>query len=873
MGFRQEDGRPDPERLLSRVQASGPPRGKLKIFLGYAAGVGKTYAMLAAARRKLAAGRDVRVGLVETHGRPETVAQLEGLPRLPTLRLLHNGLEVDEFDLDACLRERPELTLVDELAHSNAEGCRHAKRYQDVEELLDAGLDVYTTLNVQHLESLNDAVLQITNVRVRETVPNSMLDRADAVSLIDLPPEELLERLKAGHVYRPEKAERAAQNFFRPGNLTALREVALRCAAERVDDDVNGYMQKRAIEGPWQVTQRLLVAVGPSPTSAPLVRATRRLAESLSAEWWAVSVRSGALSPAAEASVTAHLELAESLGARTEVISGPSMPAAVMRFAREHNVTKVVAGKPGRARLPWQPDLIDGLLERSGAIDLLVVSTEDSVVAPVIPAEAPADHGWSYLKAVLLTALVSLVCFWLTPPLSDANVTTVYLLGVSVTAYLWGRRPAMLSSALSVVAYDFCFVPPVGTLTIADPQYLVTFAGLLCVALSISHLTARAREQAAAARAREQETASLFSLSRNLNRAQGEEEIGSALCAWASAQLGLHVLFVSAEPAEWATDLPDPTVRAVVTWAMSNGVPAGRGTSTLSQAPTLCVPLRRDGGPALGGLVLQLEAPLGASQRRLLDTMVAQGALALERERLASKAQEADLARSNERIGTALLNSVSHDLRIPLVSISGALDDLADASTRLTEAERLALLVNAREEADRLNRIVANLLSITRLEGGQLQSHPEPQELDEIIHLTLGGLGNPARVQLQLQDNLPLVRADFVLLQQVLSNLIDNALKFSEPGSDSPVEVGTTTANGQPELWVRDWGRGLPPGDPEALFERFYRADPGVPGSGLGLSVCRGLLASMGATIEAQAAHPGARFVVRLEEALQPSLA
>lgn len=844
--------------------SSGDGRGKLKIFLGYAAGVGKTYAMLAAARRQLEAGRKVVVGVVESHGRPETQAQLDGLPLLPTLKLKHRDAEVEEFHLDLCLEQRPQLTLVDELAHSNPPGCRHAKRYQDVEEMLAAGLDVYTTLNVQHLESLNDTVLQITGVRMRETVPDSVLDRADAVALIDLPPEELLERLRTGHVYEGEKAEHAARHFFRPGNLTALREVALRCAAERVDDDVITYMQQRSIEGPWHVTQRLLVAVGPSPTSEPLVRATRRLADSLSAEWWAVSVRGSATSPAADARVAGHLRLAESLGARTAQISGPSMPAAVMQFAREHNVTKVVAGKPGRQRLPWQPDLIDGLLERSGSVDLLVVSTDDVVLPPPMARLREPLSPWRYTKAILAVGGVTLACYPLNHVLSHTNVALAYLLSVCLVAYNSGRGPAALASALAVMAFDFCFVEPLGTLTVADPQSLFTFAGLTCVALTISQLTARAREQAEMALERERETSTLFGLSRSLNSAGGAEEIGAVLCSWASAQLGKPVRFISPEPERWPEQLPDPATRAVASWALGKGVPAGKGTSTLTDADTLCIPLRREGSGSLGALVLELSQPLGTSEARLLDTMAAQGALALERDRLALAAHEAELARSSERLGTALLNSISHDLRIPLVSIGGALQDLADPSAELSEAQRQSLLQNARGEADRLNRIVSNLLGMTRLEAGYLQVHSQPQELSEIVHHSLQMLGQPTRVQLHLDAELPLVQADFLLLQQVIANLLDNAFKFSPP--DSPVELGTGLRDGQPELWVRDHGRGLPAGDAEALFERFYRGDPDVPGSGLGLSICRGLLEAMGGSIRAENAHPGARFVVRLLE-------
>lgn len=857
---RKGDGRPSPQALLARIEHGGPKgRGHLKLFLGYAAGVGKTYAMLQAAHREISHGREVLVGVIETHQRPETAALLDGLELLARKRVVHREVELDEFDLDACLTRHPDLVLVDELAHTNSPGSRHAKRYQDVEELLAAGIDVYSTLNIQHLESLNDVVLQITGVRVRETLPDSVLEKADALALVDLPPEELLTRLQRGDVYRGAKAEAAARNFFRPGNLTALRELALRQAADRVDDDVMSYMKRRSIAGPWPVNERLLVAVGPSPFSEKLVRSARRLAEALSAEWWAVSVRSATpLSESAEERMSRHLQLAESLGARTEVMSGISIAEAVLEFAREHNVTKIVAGKPLREN--WlRNDLVDQLIRGSGDIDVFVVSGSGEV--PSIPPVPRAPWPWlKYLQAVLAVVLVTGLCFPISRVLAPTNLVMLYLLVVSLVAYWLGRGPSAVASALSVALFDFCFVPPYYTFVVSDKQYVVTFGGLLSVALVISHLTARAREQAASARQREQETASLFALSRALSQALSEAEIGREVAAYVSRQLKLEVTFL---PPEVQTHpFASERERAVALWSMEHAQPAGRGTDTLTEAEVLCIPiLSVEKHHLLGGLLLPLQVPLSPVRRRLLETFAHQAALALERARLSASAQESDLLKATDKLQSALLNSISHDLRIPLVSISGALQELKEGDP-IEADHREALLDNALSESDRLNRIVGNLLHMTRLESGVVRANLQPQEPGEIVEMTLNMLRRPDRLRVELPPDPPLIEVDFGLMQQVLANLVENALKFT--ASESPVDIGLWVGE-RAELWVRDYGEGVPESEREAVFERFYRGRTDVSGSGLGLSICKGLVEAQGGTLRVEAANPGARFVISLK--------
>lgn len=824
--------RPNPDALLA-LQPTG--KGRLKVFLGYCAGVGKTWAMLSAAH----AEKDAVVAYVETHGRAETDRLLEGLELVPMREVEYHNVNLREMDLDAVLARKPQLALVDELAHTNAPGSRHAKRYQDVLELLDAGIDVFTTVNIQHLESLNDVVARITGTRVRETVPDSVLERADSVALVDLPPEDLLERLQQGRVYVPAQAQRATENFFRVGNLSALRELALRQTAAQVDGQMRSYMRSRSIPGPWPVRDRLLVAVGPSPYSERLVRSTHRLASAMEAEWIALFVDTGSDFTGQERTrVSRTLRLVETLGGTTAQTAGVNVAEAVLAYAREHNVTTVVAGKPLRRRRWGRESLMDELIRLAGDLDVFVLSadtTRQSAPRRPLPGSPPRN----YLAAVLMVLAATLLCSPLSFYLQPVNLVMPFLGAVVLTAYGWGRGPSLLASVLSVLSFDFFFVPPYLTFAVSDGEYVLTFLGLLVVGLVVSTLTSRARDQARAANRREEQTAALYDLSRDLGQAQELSEIRRVVELHVGRQTGCRVWLILADQVEPTLDSHQ---RAVADWTFRHGREAGLGTQTLPSATVLALPVGKEGVLCLAGAV---------EDKTLVRAMLSQAALALERSRLVENARQAERVRTHETLQTALLNSVSHDLRIPLVSITGALSALSEEGVYQDPETRRNLLENARSEADRLNRLVGNLLQVTRLESGFLELHREPCDLVDLISTTLPVLGLPERrpVRLDLPDGLPMVSADYLLVQQVLVNLLDNALKYST----GEIEVGATMEG---EVWVADRGIGVPPGEP--IFDKFYRVrGTGAPGTGLGLSICKGLVEAHGGTLRVEAREGG----------------
>jgi two-component system, OmpR family, sensor histidine kinase KdpD len=887
------DNRPDPDTLLARVQEEEAQRtrGKLKIFFGATAGVGKTYAMLEAAHARRKEGVDVVVGLVDTHGRSETEALLEGLEVLPRRSAAYRGTTLDEFDLDAVLARRPALILVDELAHTNAQGSRHAKRWQDVEELLDAGIDVYTTVNVQHLESLNDVVAQITGVLVRETVPDSILDQADDVELVDLPPDELLQRLREGKVYVPEQARRALEHFFRKGNLIALRELALRRTADRVDEQMQVYRSMHAITGTWPTTERILVSVSPSPLSVRLVRAARRMAARLRAEWLAVYVETPATLRLPEADrdrVVQTLRLAEQLGAETVTLSGENVSEELLNYARARNVSKIVVGKPRRPR--WKDfvfgSVVDELARNTDDIDVYVISGEHDDSRPVSPrppaqTEGSAAYGWSVLVVLVCTALDWL----LFPAFEKANLVMVYLLGVVVVAMRGGRLAALLASVLSVAAFDVFFVSPNLGFAVAQLEYLVTFVVMLLVALVISTLTVRLRQQAEAARHRERRTAALYALSRELVSTRDTDGLLRA------AARHLHEVFES----QVSFLLPDATghlrpwdagaegqrqglgrqvlltldtkERAVAQWVYEHRQMAGLGTATLPSAEALYVPLLGTRG-AVGVLGVRPAAPrrlLAPEQLHLLETFANQTALGLERASLAGEAQQAQVQVATERLRNSLLSAVSHDLRTPLTSIAGAASGLLDDHASLDPSTRHELCQTIAEEANRLNRLVNNLLDMTRLEAGAIQVHKEWQPLEEVVGAAL------TRLEAQLHDHpltthlpadLSLVPLDSVLIEQVLINVLDNAIKYTPPGS--PLSLTAWATADAITVEVADRGPGLPPGEEQRIFDKFYRVQrPAMPsGTGLGLTISRGLVEAHGGQMWAENL-PGGGTVVR----------
>ena len=853
--------RPDPDALLARVkeEESQQRRGRLKVFVGAAAGVGKTYAMLQAAHERRADGLDVLVGWVDTHGRAETDALLKGLPVLPRRQIPYRNATLQEFDLDAVLARRPAVALVDELAHTNAPGSRHPKRWQDVLELLDAGINVYTTMNVQHLESLNDVVAKITGVQVRETVPDSVLEQADEIELIDLPPDELLQRLKDGKVYVPEQAKEAIQSFFRKGNLIALRELALRRTADRVDAQMRHYMRDHAIPTTWPVAERLMACISPSPHSVGVVRAAKRFADTLRAEWIVAYVETPAharRSEADRARVSEMLRLAEQLGAETVTLSGQRVSEEILTYARERNVSKIVLGKPVQPL--WRRFLFgsiaDALVRGSAETDIYIISEEAPPHLPYVASPRPSRTDWpGYARAALVVALCTVVAWGMLPYFELSNIIMLYLLGVVGVAATCGRGPSILASVTSVAAFDFFFVPPYLTFAVSDTQYFVTFAVMLVVALVISDLTIRIRWLAESARHRERRTAALYSMSRELASVRGLDNILGAATRHITEVFRSQVVFL----------LPDATGRlaprkglprsfeidtsefAVGQWVYEHRQIAGLGTATLPGAKALYLPLTASRG-ILGVLGVRpaephtLEAP---EQRHQLETFVSQTALALERVQLADEAQQTQVRMETERLRSSLLSSVSHDLRTPLASITGAASSLLQDMS-LDASIRQELLETIREESDRLSRLVHNLLQMTSLESGAVHAVKDWHPLEEVVGAALGRLSAELQgreVTTRVLKDLPLVPIDDVLIEQVLINLLDNAVKHTPDGS--PIEVAAWADGDTVTVEVADRGPGLAAGEEQRVFEKFYRGHPATArGAGLGLAICQGFV-------------------------------
>jgi two-component system sensor histidine kinase KdpD len=875
--------------LLRRVtrEAARERRGKLTVFFGAAPGVGKTYAMLEVARAEMEREkRDVVVGIVETHGRYETGAQLLGLPLLPRRKLRHRGVNVEELDLDAALSRRPQLLLVDELAHTNAEGSRHPKRWQDVEELLDAGIDVLSTMNVQHVESLNDVVAQITGVRVRETVPDSVLARAYELKLVDLPPDDLLERLRDGKVYLGAQAERAIDNFFKKGNLIALRELSLRHTAERVDAQMREYRQAQGIEQTWAITDQLLVAVSPSPYSARLVRAARRMAGSLHARWFAVHVErpsARALPESVATRLAQNLSLAEQLGAEVVTLSGDDTTRALLDFAREHDITKLIVGKPVARRLldHLRPSVVDRLLRQSGDIDVYVTAGDPGEVEPGLEARsAPsAPHLPSYAAAVLVPSVATGLSLALFGRDQLPDVVMVYLLGIMLTASRLGFGTSLLSALVSVVLFDFFLVPPFYTLAVADLRHATTFVVMLVVAAVISGLTQRVRNQAAAAQERELRTAALYALTRELAGAASFESVVQAAARQMEKVFQARVSVFAPDPAgtlrrRYASPrvgAPSERELSISEWVWSNGREAGLGTNTLPSGNALYLPLLASGG-RVGVLGLEPTDPVRVRelhQRRQVDAFAAQMGLAMERAELGVAAERARREVEAEQLRSSLLSSVSHDLRTPLAVITGATGTVLQAGPRMPEGTRQELLGTVLDEAERLNRLIRNLLDMTRLESGAVKLKKEWLPLEELIGGALSRLESrlgSREVEVRLPDDAPLVPCDELLVEQLLINLVENALKYSE----GAIEIEATFAPHEACVEVNDRGPGIAEGEAERIFEKFHRSAQGGSreGVGLGLSICRAIVGAHGGHITARSRDGGGasfRFTLPLE--------
>ena len=871
-----DERRPNPDRLLEQLQAdeSRRNRGTLKIFFGYVAGVGKTYAMLEAAQRLAAAGVDVVAGYVEPHGRPETEVLLEGLEVVPPLPLEYRGLTLRELDLDAALARHPQLLLVDELAHTNAPGARHARRWEDVQELLGVGINVYTTLNVQHLESLNDVIAQITGVQVRETVPDAVFDDADSVEVVDLPPGELVERLHQGKVYIPAQAERAVQGFFTRPNLGALRELTLRRTADRVH--VHLETSRQASAGPrqsWAISETLLVCVGPSPTSAKVIRASKRMAASLGARWIAVGVesaRAGSPGDSRQQQLMKNIQLAERLGAETATVRGDNIAEEIVSYARSQAVTKIAIGKTAQPR--WKRvlgrNIVDDLIQQSGDMDVYVVTggLEPEHVPPARLRRAVAWQGYAW--AVVGCAVACLVAWAFQDiGLAEANKAIVFLLAVVLVAARFGLGPGILATVLGVLAFDFFFVPPYLTFAVADTQFVITFAVMLVVALVISSLAARLRRQVRTARARERRLEALYRLSRELSAISGAHQLASAAQREVSSIFGTEVTIYlpdeegRLEPvvSSARTMAADSREQAVATWAFDHGQLAGTGTDTLPDAAALHVPMTTPRGTAG---ILSVDQPvsedlLSPGNRQLLETLATQIGTAIERDGLAEETQRALLQIERESLRSSLLSSASHDLRTPLAVIAGASSALLELGESADVAQRTALLEEVVEESNRLARLVDNLLSMTRLDAGAIEVEKQWFPLEDVIGSALGRVRKELTgraVNKDLAPDLPLIPLDGVLIEQALVNLLENALRYS--GAGSPLDISARVENEGVVVSVGDRGPGLAEGEEERVFEKLFRgsasATSGGRGAGLGLAIARAIISAHGGRIWAE---------------------
>jgi len=889
---RRDPERPSPEALLEAARREERRVGKLRIFVGAAPGVGKTYEMLQQAQARKKDGYDIVVGIVETHGRKETEALLTGLEIVPRRQVHYKGQALTEMDVDAIITRHPQIVLVDELAHTNVEGSRHPKRYLDIEELMSHGIDVYTTVNIQHIESLNDVVAQITHVQVRETVPDAVFDRADAIELVDLTPDDLIERLKEGKVYVPKQAERALQHFFSPANLTALRELALRRTAERVDEQLLTEMQAHAIQGPWAAGERIVVCVSEDPRCAGLVRYAKRLADRLHGPWTALYIegrRAVQLSEEERDRVADTLRLAETLGGEPVTLPAGSHGIAddVIGYAHAHNVTQIIIGKSTRPR--WfemlHGSVVHDLVRRSGSISVHVIAG-DMLPGTSIPKrtlrtadEKKAFEVGPYLFATLAVALALGVAELVNYLIGVENTDLVFLTAIVGIAVRFGLLPSLFASVVSAFCYNFFFLPPIYTLTIADPHNIAAFALFTIVAVVVSHVAARGRLQAVTAQTRVRSVESLYSFSRKLAGAGTLDDVLWATAFQTAMMLSVRVVLLLPEsgvlkiksgyPPE---DMLDDGDVAAAKWSFENNRVAGRGSDTLPGAKWLFLPMRTGRG-AIGVIGIDSEKPgpwLTPDQRRLLDALSDQGALAIERVQLVEDMERVQRTAETERLRAALLTSISHDLKTPLASVIGSAGTLRDLGNKLTDDEKVELLSTVIEESERLNRFIANLLDMTRLESGAVTPKLALHDLSEIIGSTLQRANKILRnhsVRLDLASELPMVSLDAVLFEQVLFNLLDNASKYAAP--NTTVSIRTWRDQNSVILQVIDEGEGIAEAELEHIFDKFYRVqktDQVRPGTGLGLAISRGFVEAMKGTIVA-ANRPdrrGAMFTITL---------
>lgn len=881
------DERPDPDHLLAEIKKEeiAAQRGKLKIFIGACAGVGKTYAMLNAAQQRLAEGIDVIIGVVETHGRSDTLKLLEKLPILPLHKIEYREKSLLEFDIDAALQRAPQLIIIDELAHTNIEGSRHAKRWQDVDELLANGMDVYTTLNVQHLESLNDVVGSITGIRIWETVPDRFFDNADDVTLVDLPPDELLERLKEGKVYVPEQVEQATRNFFRKGNLIALRELALRRTADRVDSQMRAYRADHAIANVWQTRERIIACIGPGLMGNKLVRSAARLANELKADWLAVYVETPALQRLSKADrqrILDHLKLAEELGAETATLAGSDLIATLIAYAQSRNASKLVVGRS--TDLPWyqhwRPRFIDVLARFTPDIDIYMV-IGNGISAPVKrrEREPSTTKWWNYAWATIACGITAILAALLLRIFDPSNIVMVFLLAVVGISIRFGRGPGAWAAALSVLLFDFFFVAPRFSFSVSDVQYLFTFALMLLIALIIGQLAAKLRFEATIANIRERRAQALATLSKELSGALTVEQVVEIANRHVSGTFNAAVALLlpsSQEKTKVAgTSSSRPVIdTAVAQWVYDHQLPAGLGTHTLSAALSHYLPLNAP-MRIRGVLVLQVNDLLMLNEpeeKRLLDTFAAQIVLALERVHYVEVAQDALVSMEGERLRNSLLSAISHDLRTPLTALVGLASTLAGSNLPENSQKELALAIQ--NEAQQMTELVTNLLDMARLQAGGMKLKRDWQSMEEIVGSACTQLHRvmaTKKLVISIPPNLPLCECDPILIQRVIVNLLDNAAKFT-PAS-STISVSAVAGNNEMMIVIEDNGPGLPASQETRVFDKFARGEieSNKPGVGLGLALCKAIVEAHGGNISAEnRASGGARFIVTLPLGVAP---